>query len=413
MNAANMVRQPILGPDGEVFAYELLYEDGGASNPGGQDSRVAGMVEDFLLEMDSGRLLDGKKLFVTFTPALLERQAHRMFSPKTLVIQVDDAILAHPMGQSLVEQGSRNGYEIAIRGFEYTSRYFAALDFVQYIKLDMAVGHPSLAKMLQMAKVSGKRVIGYRVNSAELYASVRGYGFAYLQGLAVTQGMYRASSGQQPLQSAFYQLMVALTRDQPNQNEIVDIIACDADLTANLLKLVNSACLALHTPVQDVRQALVVLGVGQLQQWVYLLFCGDTQDQVLRELVKNGLVRGRFCQELGAGVPTLPIGKSAANMLGMLSVLGLLLGVPLEEAVAPLPVSPLIKDALLHEQGVCGKLYKLVGCYVNADFKCVEPLARELGIKKGDISRKYLESAEDVNQIWNDFVRPHMPPPEA
>ncbi len=39
--SANIVRQPIIGPDGEASAYELLYEDKGVSLYNMQDTQAA------------------------------------------------------------------------------------------------------------------------------------------------------------------------------------------------------------------------------------------------------------------------------------------------------------------------------------------------------------------------------------
>lgn len=65
--SANIVRQPIIGPDGEAVAYELLYEDKGISLYNQQDTMAANMIEDFLLQMDSTRLLDDKSFYYFYS----------------------------------------------------------------------------------------------------------------------------------------------------------------------------------------------------------------------------------------------------------------------------------------------------------------------------------------------------------
>lgn len=404
---ANIVRQPIIGPDGEAVAYELLYQDRGVSLYNQQDTQAASMIEDFLLQMDSEKLLDGKKAFLTFTPNLLEKDIPKMFRPEDLVIQIEDSMLVHPVAQKLIETHQKQGYQIAIKGFEFSSRYFAILDIVDIIKINMARPNPSLMSILDISNSFKKTVIGYNVSSQDIYETAKSYGIQYLQGNAVAESMYTAVPQMEHLQSNFFQLIVAITKDEPNVDEISNIISRDVTLTFSLLKLVNSAYFALRNPARSVKQALVVLGVGQLKQWVYLLSFKNNHGKIPTELIKTSFLRGQFCQELAPYVPGLPISKSEAYLMGMFSTLGLLMGAPLESALAPLPISEEIKSALLNGEGVCGALYNLVLKYDNADWKGMSPFAQELGIEETVVSQKYIESAEYVNQIWNDLMKPY------
>ncbi|MGD9559145.1 MAG: EAL and HDOD domain-containing protein [Oscillospiraceae bacterium] len=404
---ATIVRQPIIGPDGEAVAYELLYEDRGVSLYNQQDTQAANMIEDFLLEMDASRLLNNKKAYITFTPTLLEKDIPKMFNPKALVIQVEDTILVHPVAQKLIEQHKKSGYEIAIKGFEFSSRYFSILDIVDTIKLNIAKPNPSMNSILDIARSFDKRIIGYNVNTQETYDTAKSLGIQYMQGSHVAESMYTAVPQMEHLQSNFFQLIIAITKDEPDLDDIAAIISRDVTLTFGLLKLVNSAYFALRNPARSVKQALVVLGVGQLKQWIYLLSFKNSDGKIPTELIKTSFLRGQFCQELAPYVPSLPISKSEAYLLGMFSTLGLLMGVPLEDALGPLPISEDIKVALLKKEGVCGELYQLVLKYDNAEFKGIAALAASLGLEENLVGQKYLESAEYVNQIWNDLMSPY------
>ncbi len=332
-----------------------------------------------------------------------------MFNPDALVIQIEDNILVHPVGQKLVEEHKRNGYRIAIKGFEFSSRYFAILDIVDYIKLNMSLPNPSMTSILDIARSFGKTVVGYAVNNDTIYETAKSLGIEYMQGTHVAESMYTAVPQMEHLQSNFFQLIIAITKDEPNLDEIAGIISRDVTLTFSLLKLVNSAYFALRNPARSVKQALVVLGVGQLKQWIYLLSFKNSEGAIPTELIKTSFLRGQFCQELAPFVSGLPISKSEAYLMGMFSTLGLLMGVDLDVALSPLPISEEIKAALLKSEGVCGTLYQLVLKYDNADWRGMAPLAAELGIEDNILSQKYLECAEYVNQIWNDLMNPYSP----
>ena len=60
--------------------------------------------------------------------------------------------------------------------------------------------------------------------------------------------------------------MVAVARDEPDVEEITQIISRDVALAFSLMKLVNSAYFALRNRAKSIQQALVILGIGQLMQ---------------------------------------------------------------------------------------------------------------------------------------------------
>ena len=94
--------------------------------------------------------------------------------------------------------------------------------------------------------------------------------------------------------------------------------------------------------------------------------------------------------------------------MGMFSTLGILLDQPLEKALAQIVVSDEVKNALIHEQGRCGLLYKLVLCYENADWAKMTAYALQLGVPNNVISQSYFECVEYVNQIWRDLNEPYQ-----
>ena len=64
------------------------------------------------------------------------------------------------------------------------------------------------------------------------------------------------------------QLLVALENPEIDTAEIVEILKYDAGLTANILKIANSAYFAFRCKIGSVRQAVVVLGQNQLKKIV-------------------------------------------------------------------------------------------------------------------------------------------------
>lgn len=403
-----VVRQPILDSKNNVYAYEILYQQDETSLYAKDDSQVANTIESFLLELDSEKFLAGNKAFITFTPNLLLKNIPRIFSENKLVIQIEDNSLVHPLAQRIIYRYKKQGYQVAVQGFEFSPRYFGIMDAVDIIKVDFSTpSNSSLANIVQIGKSFKKQVVAYHVDTQEAFDRAKELGCEYMQGSCVAQQFSSKVHRMDHMQSNFFQLIVAITKDEPDIDEIAQIISRDVTLAFSLIKLVNSAYFALRNRAKSVKQALIILGLGQLKQWVYLLSFKRESGEIPEELIRISFMRASFCSELCQFIPDMPVSKAEAYLLGMFSTLGLLMEVPLDAALKELPISDEIKLALLTGEGQCGKLYQLVLSYENADWKRLSLYADQLNIPVNIITQKYFECVEYVNGIWRDLTSPY------
>lgn len=404
--ATNVVRQSIMGKDKSLLGYELIYEDSDGGLFNRADSKAASTIEDFLTQLDSAKFVDGEIAFITFTPNLLLRGIPRIFKPGRLVIQIGDSTVVHPDTAKQIEDLRKIGYSVAVNDFEFSPRYLSLLDDVDYIKLNMHNADESTSNIVNIGRSFNKKVIATGVDTKELYELALKSGCEYFQGTVVANAMSSPVARLDHLQSNFFQLMIAVTRDEPDVDEIASIISRDVTLAFSVIKMVNSAYFALRNRVRSVKQALVVLGLGQLKQWAYLLSFHESDDEMSAEMIKTSFLRANFCQELSACAHKVNIAKSDAYLMGMFSTLGLLLEVPLEEALKELPIVDEVRDALLNGTGEYAPLYNLVLAYEKADWQGVSKCAEEIGISSNLVSQKYFECVEYVNNIWNSLLHP-------
>lgn len=404
--STNVVRQPIMGINQSVLGYELKYEDNKAGLFSQDDSLAASTIENFLTQLDSEKVLGDAVAFITFTPNLILRNIPSFFKPGRLVIQIEDNTIVHPQTQKSVYTLRKQGYEVALSGFEFSPRYFGLLDVVDYIKVDIEKADLSTANIVSIGTSFNKKVIASNVNSPALYEKARAAGCSYFQGSAVAAAMSSKVPRMDHLKSNFFQLMIAVTRDEPDVDEITEIISRDVTLAFSVIKMVNSAYFALRNRVRSVKQALVVLGLGQLKQWVYLLSFRESDGDMSSEMIKTSFLRASFCSELAVFVKNTDIPKSDAYLMGMFSTLGLLLEVPLEVAIKELPVVDEVRDALITREGKYAPLYELVLSYENADWATMSKCADTLGLSQALVSQKYFECVEYVNNIWETLLHP-------
>ena len=395
-----IVRQPMIDRNNKVAAYEILYKEDESSFYNRHDARVANAIEQFMLELDD-KFLSGKAAFLTFTPNLLLKDIPRIFSENKLVIQIEDNVLINPQTQDIIYRYRDQGYRIAVKGFEFSPRYFEIMGSVDFIKLDIENEEESaLRSVIEIAHSLKKSVIAYNINTVKQLELARELKCDLVQGPFIAELKTPKTHKLEHMQSNFFQLMVAVIKNEPDIEEITEIISRDVTLAYSLLKLVNSAYFALRNRAKSVQQALVILGIGQLKQWIYLLSFKRDNGGMSDELIKISFLRAKFCEELSKKVASFPIKPAEAYMMGMFSTLGTLMEVPLEIALHEMPISNEVKDALITGEGRCGELYNLVLCYENADWIKMSDYAYDLSVPVDIIAQAYFQCIEYVNEIW-------------
>lgn len=421
MSGKYIVRQPIRDAAGNTIGHEILYH--GANQAFSSDSSTssaefaaANTIYSFLTQ-NSPKVLKGTLNFMTFTTMLLMKKTPRLFDKSDLVIQIDDAVIIHPLSMHLVHQYGREGYRIAVNDFQFTPRYLALLDDIQFIKINAKTASDvTIRNTVEIAHSMNIKCIVTNIESASVYDRAVALGADGLEGPYVADKLTTQAHSSAYIQSNFFQLMVAVTRDEPNVEEVEQMIAADASLSYGLLKMVNSAYFALRHRATTITQAIMTLGLGQLKQWIYLLSASNAENETdpgSEEFLKRSFMRANFCSELMNYAHDMPISKAEAYLMGMFSTLNYLIDAPMEEILSEVPVADEIKAALLTHEGRCGKLYDLVLSYESADWERITVLAEELRIPDNMMTSIYFICMENVNTLWEQLTNPYQQRPEG
>jgi len=334
---------------------------------------------------------------------LLQKDIPSIFDPDKLIIVIDYEVLLNSDALGLIKGYKQMGYKIALKEFQFNPRYISMLDDVDIIKINVAVPSSSNESISAIASELKIKTVGYNIDDKETFDYAKQMGVDYMQGQYIGTMVPEKVQNPDHLQNNFFQLMAAVTAKEPDLDKIEELISRDVTLTYALLKLVNSAFFGFRNKIQSVHQAMVVLGVNQLRQWIYLLsFRKD--ENAPEEFIKLSFMRGQFCSELFDYAKDMPIVKSEAYLLGMFSTMDYILGVPMDEALSQLAISDDIKVALLTQEGRCGVLYKMVLAYERGDWPVINECADELGMPTGIITEKYFECLEEINNIWKGLM---------
>jgi EAL and modified HD-GYP domain-containing signal transduction protein len=194
------------------------------------------------------------------------------------------------------------------------------------------------------------------------------------------------------------QLIAEASRADFDIERITDIISRDLALSYRLLRLVNSAAFGLRTKVSSVRHAILLLGQREIKRWISALALMSVADRKPDALVTIPVFRGRFAELLA---PAAGLGDKSSELflVGLFSMLDALLDRNMDDALAYLPLSSDITDALLGKPGPLYDMLQLVKFYENADWDKVSQYATKLGLDESVMPDAYIEAAEWVSDF--------------
>jgi EAL and modified HD-GYP domain-containing signal transduction protein len=110
-------------------------------------------------------------------------------------------------------------------------------------------------------------------------------------------------------------------------------------------------------------------------------------------------VRAQFAEQVGREGG---FGTRAMDLFltGMLSTLEALIGRPMEEALAQIPVSQEIRDTLLGRSTTLSPTWNLVLAYERADWDQVKELVRLSDVSAGRLPGLYRDAVQWVDRIY-------------
>jgi EAL and modified HD-GYP domain-containing signal transduction protein len=173
--------------------------------------------------------------------------------------------------------------------------------------------------------------------------------------------------------------MLNLLRRDADLEDLVAVAKRDPGVAVKVVEMANSPMSGLSAPVASLDQALMVLGRQMLYRWLSLGIyrAGSSgRDEALLEIA---LTRARFLELVALG--NRPKQESDELFLvGMLSLLDSLLGMPMAAALGKIHLPQFVVDVLLKSEGPYGRFLMLALAMEKGRSEQAAKLAEDLGI---------------------------------
>jgi EAL and modified HD-GYP domain-containing signal transduction protein len=143
---------------------------------------------------------------------------------------------------------------------------------------------------------------------------------------------------------------------------------------------------------------VLLLGTRRIREWVALMVLGSVAGGASSAQLGSAVARARMCQHVAAHTE---VDSDVAFTAGLLVGIADLLGTPVAELVAGLPLSDDLAATLLRDEGRLAEVLHAVLAYERADLDA----ARHARLAPDRLVEAYLSAAVWSNRMVDTVVR--------
>jgi EAL and modified HD-GYP domain-containing signal transduction protein len=396
-----LARQPIFDGNMQVVAYELLCRNKDLKFISTTDGDAASsqVLLNAFTELSIEQVVGKHQAYVNFTRTLLNSPPP--FNRQKLVIEVlegqrVDAAMLHSLKQ-LREQG----YTIALDDFELDGNSESLVAYADIIKLDvLSLSPEKLRHHIDYLKPFGVTLVAEKVETYEMFEQCKALGFDLFQGYFLAKPRVITGRKISENKQTVLKLLSALHDQDAPIDKIERMIARDTLLSFKLLRLVNSAAFGLSRNVESLRQAIMLLGLTKLRNWVNLLALSNLSGKP-HELSIAALTRARMCEMIATEINQRSRPDSYFTV-GLLSTLDAFLDSPLEELLGTLSLSDTLNQAMLNHSGPEGMVLQIVQAHEQGRWQEIDwDYLAGVGLTPERMAEIYVESLHWVAETMN------------
>jgi len=365
-----LARQPILGRNQHLVAYELLFRSADAPEANVVDHAAAtAAVISHASQLGMQRVVGERLAFVNVDAIVLMSDFVRFLPHDKVILEILETVKATPELVARVTELKSFGFTFALDDVVANSADVCALlDLVDVIKIDVQAVRPGgLAPLVATFKGSGKKLLAEKVETVDEFDACMELGFEYFQGYYFARPAILSGKKIAPSELVILNLLQLINSDADNR-EIEMSVKRDPLLSLNLLRLVNTPAAGARRHIDSLAEALVVLGREQLQRWLQILLYATpgAHVELNSPLLQMATTRGKLMELMSRRIAR-PLASSAEAgfTVGIMSLMDALFSMSMQDILQTVAVAPDVRAALLEREGTLGEMLKIVELVEN------------------------------------------------
>ncbi|MFY8272858.1 EAL and HDOD domain-containing protein [Pseudoalteromonas sp. SSDWG2] len=388
-------RQPILDRDKALVGYELLFRDG-IDNVFPQingDEATSRLIEGSQFTFGLEELTGNKPAYINFTLETLAKGYASMMGNEEIVVEILETVQPGKRLLAITQELKEKGYTIALDDYHHQNVWRHFFPHIDIIKIDcLTSSKEHILEVIEAIKPYPHiKLLAEKVETHEQYQQAMDLGFTYFQGYFFSKPEMVQSKALPPSELTLAELLYETSTADMDLEKITRVFERDVNLSYKLLRYSNSAMFKRRAEISTIKQALVVLGAGEIKKFLSLLFTAQLSSDKPAELMHLSLTRARFSEVLAEQNPG-GVDSGRAFLTSMMSLLDAILDQDMSEVVERLPLATDIKSALSEREGDLGQYINLVEQYEQAKWQDANSTIEALKLDPNKVPDAYHEA---------------------
>ena len=293
----------------------------------------------------------------------------------------------------------KQGYTIALDDFIYDKRFDPLLEIASIIKIDFRLTPlAELDNTLFNLKRFDVELLAEKVETHGEYERASERGFSYFQGYFFSKPERILIQELPAAKITLINLLAQISKKTTTFDDLHKIISVDVALSFKLLKFLNSAFFYRVDKVTSIKHAMAYLGEKELKRFVTLVIISELSSDKPDELMCLALVRAKFC-ELLAQQTSMHANSDELFLMGLFSLIDVMLDATMEVVMEKLPISTLVKIALVLQTGEYAAFLTIIKSYEMRQGQRLAEVLEQLDIGELMVPELYLKAVEYSNAL--------------
>ncbi|MES3024222.1 MAG: EAL domain-containing protein [Pseudomonadota bacterium] len=365
-----LARQPILGRDQHLFAFELLFRTAGAHAADvTNDAAATAAVISHASQLGMAQVVGDQFAFVNVDEEVLMSDFIRFLPTDKVILEILETVVPTAAVIARVVELKGLGFKFALDDVVADSEQVRLLiGLVDVVKIDLkGVAPADLVGLVASLKGTGHKLLAEKVETIEEFTQCMELGFDYFQGYYFARPVMLSGKKIAPSKLVILQLLKLLRSDADNK-EIEICVKRDALISLNLLRLVNTPAAGARTRIDSLSQALMLMGRDQLQRWLQILLYATPGGAVEfnSPLLQMATTRGKLLELMTQHVrPGRRACADTGFTVGIMSLMDALFSMSMHDILDTVAVAEEVRAALLAREGDFGHMLRVVELLEN------------------------------------------------
>lgn len=392
-NRLHLARQPIMSHQETILGYEFFYRDHeGNCNFDDPRHATSSVLVNLLNQIGTASSFGDTLAFVNTDGPLLLTDIIRALPKEKIIFELSSSIRHTAQVHEAIRYYHSLGYRFALDNASFHPQYLQdfgpIFPYMEFAKFD--VTQTDNEQFMYLPNPYGKMtLIAYKIEFLEMLEAYSQLGFNYFQGFYFAKSNLITHSRVDPKYMDLLSLFSLLQTDA-SIDEIYDLFQRESSLSLQLIQFLTSTHPEYLYSATSIKEMIERMGKNNLTQWLLLIIysksgtmstdAANTYSVYAHERVATMLK----LLYLTSSNPTQKLIEEA-RLVALLSLLEKLMNIPLENTLQGLNPSNDIKDALISNSGLLGRIYAAVLKLEDGDSVTAALLLKQYGVHQDQL----------------------------